>query len=186
MIRTFKKFTIAAGGTPQPLIGTTTTAAVGPTAYPQGQVGSSAILVIPVTDGSMFYAGCYAVIGKPSSGEERLYVSVVSGNNVTVQIPQGGITGTYGSGAYIRLGQAMNSTYVQTISGNAGSIYIGTRDTLSKTTLAYVVALLTAVSSGQPTEYRDGRSGLQNADDISQYWVDGTTSDGYLPTIGIV
>jgi hypothetical protein len=186
-LRTFKKYTIAAGGTPQPLVGTTTTSAIGPVPYPQGQVGSLAILVIPVTDGSMFYSGCYAVIGKPSTGEERLYVPVVSGNNVTVQIPfNGGITGTYASGAYIRVGQMINSTYVQTIVGNAGTIYIGTRDNLSKSTLAYVIAQLTAVSSGQPVEYRDGRSGLANADDLSQLWVDGTTGDGYLPSVGIV
>jgi len=187
VIRTFKKYLIAAGGTPQPLVGTTTTAAVGPVPYPQGQVGSLAILVIPGVDASMFYSGCYAVIGKPSSGEERLYVPVVSGNNITVQIPYpGGITGTYGSGAYIRVGQMINSTYVQTIAGNAGTIYIGTKDTLSKTTLAFVIAQLTAVTTGQPIEYRDGRSGLQNADDLSQLWVDGTTGDGYLPSVGIV
>jgi hypothetical protein len=187
MIRAFKKITIAAGGTPQPLVGTTTTTAVGPVAYPQGTVGSGAILVIPVVDGSMFYKGCWGILGKPSTGEERLFVSGVSGNNVTVQIPYpGGITGTYLSGAYFRLSILINSTYIQTTSGNAGAIYVGTMDNMVKATYAFVIAVLYQVASGQPIEYRDGRSGLQNADDVGQLWVDGTTGDGYLPSVGVV
>jgi hypothetical protein len=187
MIRAFKRYQIAAGGTPQPLVGTTTTAAVGPDLYPQGQVGSNAILVIPVVDGSMFYKGCWAIIGKPSSGEERLFVSGVNGNNVTVLIPYpGGITGTYITGTYFRLSILINSTYVQTISGNAGAIYIGTMDNMVKATYAFVIAELFQVTSGQPVEYRDGRSGLANVDDVGQLWVDGTTGDGYLPSVGVV
>lgn len=186
MVRAFKYFTIASGGTPQPLIGTTTTAAIGPVSVPPG-TPVKPILVIPVTDGSMFLGADWVILGKPSTGEERLYVLSVSGNNVTVKLPDGGLTGIYASGAYFRLALNINSTYVQTKDGNAGPIYLGTLDTMVKATFAFCIAKLFQVPVGtQPTEYRDGRSGLQNPDDCGQIWVDGTTSDSYAPSIGKV
>jgi hypothetical protein len=187
MVRSFKKYTITAGGTPQPLIGTKTSAAVGPVPKPkEGVVGPSGLYSIPVLDSSMFRTGDWARIGKPSTGEERLYViSTPDTTHVQVKVPDFGITGTYLSGAYLRLSNLINSTYIQTIQGNAGPIYVGTQDNLSTSTLAFVISLLYPFATPtQPIEYRDGRSGLANADDIGQYWVDGTTADGYLPSFG--
>jgi hypothetical protein len=188
MVRPSKFFTIIAGGTPQPLIGTKTTAAVGPVNQPTGIIGSQGIYVIPVLDASMFLAKDWALIGAPSTGEERLLIMSKSGNNVTVLVPTpSGIVSAYASGAYFRLANAINSTYIQTTQGNTGAIYVGTRDNMVKATGASVIALLYPFAAPtQPTEYRDGRSGLQNADDIGQYWVDGTTGDGYLPSYGAV
>jgi hypothetical protein len=190
MVRAFKEFTIVAGGTPQPLIGTTTTAAFGPVGYPTGQIGSGALATIPVADSSMFLNKDYLVIGKPSSTnpvEQRLLIMAIpSSTSIQVQVPLGGIPATYGSGTYVRLSNVINSTYVQTIAGNAGSIYIGTRDNMVKASYTYVIALLAAVASGQPTEFRDGRSGAWDPDDIGNYWIDGTTGDGYLPSYGAV
>lgn len=189
MVRAFKKFTIVAGGTPQPLIGTTTTAAVGPIPKPkEGIVGPSGLYSIPVADSSMFRQGDWSIIGKPSSGEERLYVqSIPDSTHVQVKVPDFGLTGIYLSGAYFRLSNLINSTYIQTTQGNTGAVYVGTRDNMVKATQAFVIALLyEVIAPSQPIEYRDGRSGLQNADDIGQYWVDGTTADGYLPSYGAV
>jgi hypothetical protein len=189
MVRSFKQFTITAGGTPQPLIGTKITNAVGPVAAPNpGVVGPSGLLSILVGDSSMFRQGDWARLGKPSSGEERLFVqSIPDSTHVQVKVPDFGITGTYGAGAYLRLSNLINSTYIQTTQGNGGAIYVGTQDNLVKATQAFVISLLYPVTAPtQPTEYRDGRSGLQNADDIGQYWVDGTTGDGYLPSYGAV
>jgi len=184
MLRSFKYFQIVAGGTPQPLVGTTTTAAVKPTV----QVPPQNTLVIPVADASMFQSGDWAIIGKPSSNQEKLLVQSVSGNNLTVQIPpSSGIMGSYPSGTYVRLGNAINSTYVQTKDGNAGAIYVGTMDDMVKATGVFVVAKLQPVGAGsQPVDFHDGRSGLANVDNIGQLWVDGTTGDSYLPTVGVV
>jgi hypothetical protein len=180
MLRTFKYFTITAGGTPQPLIGTTTTAAVGPVP------ASGNTFVIPVADGSIFRKGDWAIIGKPSTGEERVFVQSVSGNNVTV-LAQNGLTGTYLSGAYFRLSVLINSSYVQPEDGNAGALYIGTSDVMVKATFAFcVVKLQTVAAGGQPVDFHDGRSGLANADDSGQLWVDGTTGDSYGPTLGVM
>jgi hypothetical protein len=180
MIRAFKYFTVAAGGTPQPLIGTTTTAAVPAT------TNTKDTFVIPVTDGSMFRGGDWALIGQPSTGEERLFVQSVSGNNVTV-LAKNGLKNSYLSGVYFRLSVQINSTYVQTKDGNSGYFYIGTEDTMVKATFVFCIAKLTETAAGgQPVDFHDGRSGLANADDSGQWWVDGTTGDGYAPSLGVM
>lgn len=184
-VRAFKKFTIVAGGTPQPLIGTTLTAAQPAVGAPRDVQGPTGLYTYPVADSSMFANKDWIVIGKPSTGETRLLVMAVpNATSVTVQVPRTGIP-TYANGTYVRLSALNNSCYVQTTQGNAGAIYVGTKDTLVIATQAFVIALLYPVTApAQPVEFRDGRSGLANADDIGQYWVDGTTGDGYLPSFG--
>jgi hypothetical protein len=188
-LRAFKEYTIVAGGTPQPLIGTTITAAVGPVAYPQGIPGPNALLSITVADNSMFQSGDWAMIGKPSTGEERLQVMSISSTTIVkalVPYP-GGLTGTYLSGAYFRLGNAINSSFIQTIIGNSGAIYIGTKDTMVKAGYVFVVATLEPVTgTTQPTYFSDDRTAALDPDDIGQLWVDGTTGDGYLPSYGVI
>jgi hypothetical protein len=180
MLRAFKYFSIAAAGTPQPLIGTTTTAAVPATTDDRNT------FVIPVADGSMFRGGDWAIIGQPSTGEDRLWVQSVSGNNVTV-LAKNSLKNSYLSGAYLRLSAQINSTYVQTKDGNTGYLYIGTEDTMVKATFVFcVVKLAATAANGQPSEFHDGRSGLANADDCGQFWVDGTTGDEYAPTLGVM
>lgn len=187
-LRAFKEFTIVAGGTPQPLVGTTITAAVGPVAYPTGVPGPNALLSLTVADNSMFGPGDWGILGKPSTGEQRLQIMSISSTTIVkVLVPYpGGITGTYLSGAYFRLGNAINSVFIQTIVGNSGAIYVGTKDTMAKAGYVFCVAVLEPVSSGQPTDFSDDRSAALDPDDIGQLWVDGTTSDGYLPSYGVI
>ena len=178
-LRTFKKFTIVAGGTPQPCVGTTIVGSLGPTA------DRDAVYTIQVADSTVFRAKTdWAIIGKPSTGEDRVFVLAVTDS--THIVVQGGLKNSYLTGAYIRPSFQVNSSYVQTTMGNAGAIYIGNTDAMVKATGAFCVAILQAVSSGQPVEFRDGRSGLANADDCAQLWVDGTTADSYLPSFGVV
>lgn len=192
MLRSFKKFTIVAGGTPQPLIGTTLTAAVGPVAKPGDFVGASGQFTLPIADSSIFLPGDWLVLGKPSTGEERFQVlSVPTTTSVVILIPtttpNWGIKNTYASGSYVRLGSVTNSTYIQTTQANAGPIYVGTKDTMVKATQAFCVALLyNQASPIQPIDFHDGRSGLANCETIGQIWVDGTTGDGYLPSMGVM
>jgi hypothetical protein len=177
-IRTFKQFTIAAGGTPQPAVGSTILDPIGPVTNPDLSYTAR------VVDSSMFSQGIWGIIGKPSAGEERLFVlSVTDSTHILVK---GALKKSYASGAYIRPSFPINSTFIQTVDGNSGAIYVGTTDAMVKGTFAFVVATLTNVVSGQPSQFMDGRSGLYNADDCAQWWIDGTTGDGYLPSFGQV
>src|SRR5271170_949219 len=189
MVRAFKQFTVGTGGTPQPLMRTTTSTAYGPIAYPTGIVGAGALLAISVADNSMFKSGDWGVIGKPSSGQERLQVlSISSTTIVNVLIPfPGGITGKYNSGSFFRLSNLCSYVYIQTTSGNTGGIYVVTQDNMVKATFAFVVELLENVTVGtQPIDYKDPLYGAINGQDTGTYWVDGTTADGYLPSYGAI
>lgn len=186
MIRATKKFTITAGGTPQPLVGTKTTAAVGPSQRMTGLVGAQDIFAIPVTDASFFIGKDWIIIGVPGA-EERLQIMTIAGNTLSVKLPQGGLKNAYANGSYVRLSVLINSTYVQPSDGNAGFLFIGTSNVMVTATGVLVVVKLAQVAAGsQPVDFHDGRSGLQNADDIGMWWIDGTTGDGYLPSMGIV
>ena len=187
MIRAFKYFSIAAGGTPQPLIGTTISAAVGPVAG-VSPPNPNNTLALTVADNSMFSVGDWGVIGKPSSGEERLLIQSKSGTTtVTVRLPKDGLVNAYGSGSYFRLSNQMNSVYIQGLDGNTGPLYVGTGDAMVKATGVLLIAKLQQVATNsQPIDFHDGRSGLANADDCGALWIDGTTGDKYLPSIGVV
>ncbi len=178
MVRTFKYFTVVAGGTPQPLVGTTTNAAVA------ANTDLDTPFTIVVLDSSMFLKGDWVVIGKPSSGSDRLWVqSVTDSTHIKVK----GQCAAYPTATYIRLSNLLQSTFVQTKDGNAGTIFIGTQDNMVTATGVFVCAELTKVAAGiQPIEFHDGRFGPVNADDMGQFWVDGTTGDSYLPSFGVV
>jgi hypothetical protein len=180
--RTFKKFTIAAGGTPQPLVGTTTTAATGPGGTDPN--GDPSVVTVAVTDSSMFFQGCRVVIGSiANSDEERVWVQKVpTSTSIVVQ----GMAKTHVTSSYVRLSLACEAIYIQTTPGNAANIYLGTQG-LVKSTYANVIAVLinVAASGVQPLEYTDPYY-MADAGDVSQYWVDGTTGDGYLPSLTVV
>lgn len=173
--RTFKQFSIAAGGTPQPLIGTTLGAAT---------VVSSTPVNVLVGDSSMFKSGDWAWFGTiAGSDEERqLVISVPDGTHIKVQK----LDVAHLNGAVVRLGNLANSFYVQCKKGNAGSIFVGTQG-MNKTGLVKVIAELLPFAAGvQPIDLGDTRSFGGNATSVGDLWVDGTTGDGYSPSVGIV
>jgi hypothetical protein len=183
--RTTKLFTIQAGGTPQPLVGTWVTAAPTPAgADPAGNT----LTTIAVNDSSMFKPGDYArLVSITFTNDERLVVQKVpDGTHIVVRNMQfSHAGGGFGVGDFVALGIAVNSIYVQTKPGNAAIIYIGTQG-LVKATLANVIAQLQPVAANiQPTEYSDTRYYGPNPSQSSDVWIDGTTADGYLPSFGI-
>src|SRR5277367_3283863 len=120
--RAFKYFSIAAGGTPQPLVGTTLTAAVVPPSNVKDP--ATALTLLPVVDSSMFLNGDWMMLDSTGApGEERVQVfSVPNGTSIQVK----GMLQPHASGAFVRLAVLTNSLYIQTLDGNTGAIYIGT------------------------------------------------------------
>lgn len=182
MKRTFKKFTIVSGGTPQPLIGTTTSAATGPGGTDPN--GDAAVVKIAVSDSSMFLNGDWVIIGSAAnSDQERVLVQKV---NDSTHITVKGMALAHVTASYVRLSVFCQATYVQTTQGNAAAIYLGTQS-LVKATQANVIAVLYQFASPtQPIDYTDPYRVSQDAGDVGEYWIDGTTSDGYLPSLTIV
>lgn len=181
MKRAFKKYTIVAGGTPQPLIGTTLGAATGPSGTDQN--GDPSNVNVLVADSSMFRGGDWAVIGTTAGGdEERVFVQKVpDATHITVK----GMAKAHLNGAFVRLGIQAQSVYVQTIQGNAAAIYIGTQ-ALVKATLANVLAVLYFFAAPtQPVDWTDPTRSTPDGTETSDFWVDGTTGDGYLPSLTI-
>lgn len=180
--RTFKYFTIAAGGTPQALIGTLTTAAI--LALPAGAVPDTPVTV-SVADSSMFSKGDWVIVDSSGANPERAFVfGVPDGTHIQVTKLQL----AHGSGCTVSLSILVNNIYVQTKDGNAGAIYIGASSSMVKATGVFVITKLQPVASGaQPTEFSSAMSGMGlNPIDIGQIWVDGTTADSYLPSLGVV
>ena len=186
---TFKKYTVAAAGTPQPLVGTTLTAAT--PASPNGAI------TVAVADSSpwdlygegfsaKFNVPVYAVFGKLGANEERVPVlQVVDSTHITVAY----LNLTHASGDYVRLGAAVNSVYVQSADGNTGNfLYIGNSPSMVKASMTYVIAKLAKVATGsQPTEFSDTRTFGGNPSDAANWWIDAdTTGDGYSPSFGVV
>jgi len=189
----FKYFTIQSGGTPQPVIGSYLTAAVTQpvinAANPPGGDYQNPI-TLTVADSSMFTGFNWLNVIDPSTyaTERAEILSVPSSTTVTVQgLKNTHPGGSYGTGSWVALGGLAQSLYVQGLDGNAGSLFIGTSPQMVKSTGVYVIAKLVAVTSGlQPYDFSTSRQGLADTEVLSQYWMDGTTGDSYLPSIGAV
>jgi hypothetical protein len=180
--RTFKKFTIVAGGTPQPLVGTTTTAATGPSGIDPN--GDKTVVTVPVADSSMFLNGDWAIVGSLANGDEErvLIQKVKDATHIIVRK----MDKTHVTGSYVRLAILCQAVYTQTSQGNTGAIYIGT-EALVKSTQAGVIALLYPFASPtQPVDYTDPYRVSQDGGDVGEYFVDGTTGDGWLPSLTVI
>lgn len=193
-VQAFKYFTILAGGTPQPVIGSHLTAAV-----TQQQVTDSSAqgglvnnpITVTVADSSMFIGAQYASIVDPTTYATDAKLRVLNVPSSTTVLLQG-ITlphpgGAYGTGAWIALGSFAQELYVQGLDGNSGALYIGTSPQMVKATGVSVIAKVQFVAAGvQPYDFSTSRQGLADTEALSQYWIDGTTGDSYLPSIGLV
>lgn len=179
--RAFKYFTITAGGTPQPLIGTLTTAAI--LALPAGASPSTPVSV-PVSDSSMFLKGDWVIVDNSGTPERAFVFGVPDGTHVQLT----GLQLAHASGSTVSLSILVNNIYVQTKDGNAGAIFIGTSGSMVKASGVSVITKLQQVAVGvQPTEFSSAMSGMGlNPIDVGQIWIDGTTADSYLPSLGIV
>lgn len=192
-VAAFKYFAIQSGGTPQPVIGTWLTAALTQPVVNAGYNFTSQIysaVTLTVNDTSMFAGFNYLNVIDPGTyaTEKALILSVTDATHVLVQGLQNAHPGgVYGTGAWVALSCFGQNLYVQAKDGNAGALFIGTAPTLVKATGVSVIAKLQLVASGQqPYEFSTSRQGLADTETLSQYWIDGTTGDSYLPSVGQV
>src|SRR6185437_3074586 len=120
MQRTFSLRTITAGGTPQPLIGTTISAPVGP--FTSGP--SSPSISVPVVDSSIFLVGDRVIVQTVTAtkAESCKVVSIPDGTHIAVD----NLANARVSGDVVSLALPVNSVYVQCNPGNTGAIFIGT------------------------------------------------------------
>ena len=192
-VKAFKYYTIQAGGTPQPLIGTYLTVAVTPAVvnYANQAGGNLNVVTLTVADSSMFLGAQYANITDPGTfASERVLVLNPPPSSTTLMVQ--GIQnahpgGAYGTGAWVAVGDHAQNIYVQSLDGNTGALYVGTKPQMVKATGVFVIAKLVQVASGtQPLDFGTSRQGLADTEPTSQYWIDGTTGDSYLPSIGLV
>ena len=172
--RTFKYFSIAAGGTVQALVGTASTAAVA--------AGSN--VSIPVSDSSMFLKGDYAAVDTGANQERPRVTSVPDGTHVVVD----NLSAGHASGVSVRPSLMVNSVYVQSNDGNTGALFVGNNPALVKATGVGVLkkVLFVAANSIPPDFSTADLGGFSNPVDLADFWIDGTTSDKYLPSVTVV
>ena len=176
--RSFKYTVIAAGGTPQPVFGTTLTAAVGPVADQRVTYGKPTPLV--VADSSLFRVGDWVIVDIPPNEERIEVASVPDSTHITTQYP---LAKSHASGKYVRLSDSVNAVYIQPLDGNADHLWIGTLATMVKASgLGVFVKLIKAAAGVQPTDWTDPVGFPANAFTTGDYWIDGTTNDSYLPS----
>lgn len=181
MVRTFLDFAIVAAGTPQPFVGTVSTAAFGPS----GGDARDQTISIPVSDSSIAKAGDSVLVQETDGTKaERVKVfSIPDGTHIKVD----GLANSHASGARVILSIPTQSTYLQEQDGNAGTIFIGNRRDMVTATGVGVIAKLMKVAAGtQPGEWSDSRAGAINGAMSSDYWLDGTTNDKYRITLGVI
>jgi hypothetical protein len=182
MIRTFKYVALVASGTPQPIFGTTTSAACAPAA-PPGSTQSANIntqVEITVADSSFFSPQDPVMADVGANQERTTIVSVPDSTHIIVA----GLTLKHASGIYVYLAVPMSSLYVQTLDGNTGYIMVGTSPSMVIATGVFCMSKLQPVTATtQPVELSSAIQGFSGPLNTSQLWFDGShTGDKILPS----
>lgn len=183
--RAYKYFTIQDGGVPQPLVGSYLTASVlAPQVIENGLIQNNVTLT--VADSSMFVGAQYAnVIDVGTYAQER--VRLISAPTATTIVVQGlknaHAGGAYGTGAWVSVGDLVETVVVQSLDGNTAALYVGDSPQLVKATGVHVLTKIVEVTAGtQPTQQEFGANTPAFTMALSQFWIDGTTADSYLPS----
>lgn len=180
MKRTFKLYSVTNPGTPQPVVGTTSTNAVFANTAPQS---------VLVADSFAFRSGDYAFFGVGATAERVQVLRVPDATHIQVILNK-----NHGAGIYVTLSLAMTAVYIQRENGGAGSLYIFYPDQqFSASQVPPVIAgrikcicELKSVAVGvQPTEFSSANNFGANPDDLAYFWVDGDAADFYLPSVDI-
>ena len=182
MKRTFKFVSLVSAGTPQPLFGTTTTAACGPVGTPEKSLQS-----IAVADSSWFHQGDWAIINPENATvdkRERLLVeSVPDGTHIKVQ----GMQYSHASGVYVQLAIACVSVFVQVKTANTSPLVLGTEYNMVIATGVKCFTFLYPNAAGQPVSVSDPMYGSVDGMKSDDYWFDGTTNgDSLLPSMTVL
>lgn len=180
--RAFKTYTVTSTGVPQPVIGTTTTSAITATGTSaQGQ--GATYVTIPVTDSSMFAIGDYAAIDNNSNTtthvRERCRVMAVP-NSTHITVEQ--LAYNHLSGCYVALGKAISVIYLQCLNGNAAALTLGTCGMNLTGNVNVIGAVGPSSLAGPPYDFTWPPGGGLNLNgvDTSDFWITGTTGDGWL------
>ena len=191
--RAYKNFAIQAGGTPQPLIGTWLTAAV--TAAEAAALtlqggGIQNAITLTVADSSMFDGAQYLSITDPSTYATESKLRVIAAPTATTVVVTGLKNahpgGVYGTGSWVYVGDLASVVRVQA-AANTGVLYIGDSPRMVKATGIHVLYTLNVTTSpAQPSSIEFTEHGASDTEVASQFWIDGTTSDTYLPSLGLV
>jgi len=184
MIRTFKTISVASGGTPAPVFGTTTTAAIAPASAPGNTQNyqQNATVNIPVTDSSFFVKGDKVNVDVGANEETAYVYAVPDSTHVTVA----GLALSHASGIFIYLSGSISAVYIQTVDANSGAIYIGNKSTMVKATGVNCIAKLQPVNSGvQPIDFSSTIAGFPGPLSFNEWWYDGSTGDKILPSVSI-
>jgi len=173
MIRTFKYVALTSAGTPQPVFGTTLTAAV--------SLGSQ--VSVPVTDSSFFLKGDQVNFDVGASEETTTVFSVPDGTHIVVNA----LTKAHANGTYVRLSGSISAVYIQTLDGNTSAIVIGNKSTMVKATGVGCIAKLIQVAAGNsPVDFSSTIAGFPGPLSYGEFWFDGTTNgDKILPSVSV-
>jgi hypothetical protein len=187
--RTWGFVTLAAGGTPQPVFGTTLTTAVAANPLLGGNYFDLTVGAFSLIPGCGFKNGDNIILDPAGANPERLLIQkVVSGTVLRVRSQDGfGLQFSHAATVFVQLAIPCVSFFVQCNEGNAGKIYIGNSATMVKATGVGVIAILEFTSSGiQPFNFADPMYGSTPGLTSDSYWFDGTTSDKILPSLTLL
>lgn len=179
MKRQFGYASLTAGGTPQPVFGSTTTAAVGPVGSRANNLQSIPVASYGISTNFGFRQGDWVILDPLGTHPERLLVLAVPDlTHIKVQ----GVEFTHNSGVFVQLADQVFSVYIQCKPGNSGAIYIGGQG-MSVASNVYYAELISVSASGvQPIEFSDYIGDGSNTLDTADFWFDGTTGDKILPS----
>ena len=181
MNRTFKYFTLAVTGTPQPAFGTTLSAAFVPTT--DGLGNPTLGQVVAVTDADLPWERNDQVIVVEADGSLLEGASIIDIDTVGGTLTLSSLRFAHAAGARVILNNNCTAVYVQGVDGAAGDIGIGTSRALNATTGRKMIALLKKVpATTQPPDFSSANVMGLNPASTSEYWIVGTNPDKYLPS----
>ena len=180
--------TIAASTTPQPLIGTTTTAAIAAAFTPQQ------LQTVAVTDSSIFDPGDTAWVDVNAKAE-FITIQAVGNNTITAVFLK-----NHNSGVYVTLALKFTNFFVQAKEGNSGALSLFYapnqfkalttygRSSLAPTASTMTCGLMVLETTGSGTQPIFGQAANNyggNPDNSCFLWIAGTADDEYLPWIDV-
>lgn len=171
--RTFQ-FVALTSASPQPVFGSTLSAAVAPSSNP---------VSLPVANSVFWLKGDYILVDPLGANAETLQVSSVP-DATHVVVPR--LQFAHASGVFAVLSIACQGVSIQTKSANTGAIAVGSSGAMNASTGLYCIAFLPNVTSPTPpTSMSDQGGGRGNVFSTSNYWFAGTSGDAVLPSITV-
>ena len=170
MIRSWGKVTVS--GFAQPWFGDVLTAAV---ALP----GSSRIIPVTVGSTTRYRVGDRIYLDPGQTNQDLLLVQQIASPTVLNCVSQGdALTHTHLNGALVQLHLEVIDVQIQAGDGNAGTVWLGSDNTVTASGGGRAFRQLQKVAAGQTPN--DGRSGFgndHNMGETSDGWLAGTSSD---------